>query len=76
MTMTMLTSKKIMAGLVIISQAMLARFFSPPDRPRTHMSPITETTAHTNRASSAILTTATTQIHYAVQSNLQTTATK
>ena len=35
-----------MAGSVISSQAMLARFFSPPDRPLAHTSPMT---AHTSQ---------------------------
>ena len=36
-----LTSNKMATGSVTSSQAILARFFSPPDKPLTHMSPMT-----------------------------------
>ena len=39
-----LTSINITLGFVNSSQAMLARFFSPPERPRLDMSPITVST--------------------------------
>lgn len=36
-----LTSNKMATGSVTSSQAILARFLSPPDKPLTHMSPMT-----------------------------------
>lgn len=44
LTLYVLTSRKMMAGSVISSQAMLALFFSPPDIPRHQASPITADT--------------------------------
>ena len=44
-----LTSSSIISGSVSSSQAILALFFSPPEIPRTNISPITESTRTTRR---------------------------